>query len=175
MTIIETMVVIALIGILSALAVPGMQALIGAYIGKAAGAEVLFAVRAGRDFAQKYNAVTQVRTDGQFIVIEKQGHDSNDLIKPLTGTWVEEHRYKIDDSVTFINFPTQIYFCASPEGRYRLGSTTGTRVCAIGSVSQTSAQDTPTPPAIIEFKVREQQHTITVTSALGNATMRRGS
>ncbi len=180
MTLIETMAAVAIVGLLAALAVPAVGDLSAGYRAKSAAMEVLSAVRAGRDYSQKLNAVIQVRWDGSAVVLDAQDIDevanSEALVKVVNnGNWIEIRRYPVSSVVSMVTFPTQIYFCPTSEGRYRMGTADGTATCAIGNIAQIAPSNTGTADAKITFKALGKTYSITVASAVGTAKIKSGT
>lgn len=170
MTLVELMVVVSIVGLLAALAVPALGQTARTFRAKASAQEVLGGLRAARALAQKTNEPVRLIATPDSFVLQKPTFVPPDdgLVRAVdTTAWLEFRRIALPD-VKFTAFPsTGIVFCPTEEGRYRADALTGPALCPIGDLADASHD--------IRFSVQGQRYQIFFRAPLANARMRLGS
>lgn len=152
-SLIEAMVVVAIVGVLAALAVPNLSPMVTHYRALEGARSVLAAVNQGRGLAQRNNAPVEVFVEADRLTLRTAVVDENanpDAIRKIVTSWADDRVIHFgeqarvtgleltNNGTTTTPQPGQatatFRFCPSSDTYYRVGAAQ-TPVCGVGNVS----------------------------------------
>ena len=181
-SLIEAMVVVAIVGLLAALAVPNLSPLATHYRALEGARSVLAAVNQGRGLAQRNNAPVEVFVEADRLTLRTAvlADDQNpDAIRKIVTSWADDRVIHFGDDIgvtalelsgngTTTTVPpgqatATFRFCPSSDTYYRVG-TAQTPVCGVGNVASHSVR--------LTTALQEQRFVVEVRAALGAIDLR---
>lgn len=181
-SLIEAMVVVAIVGLLAALAVPNLTPLATHYRALEGARSVLAAVNQGRGLAQRHNAPVEVFVEADRLTLRSAVIDENanpDAIRKIVTSWADDRVIHfgegvrvtglelIADGTTTTPQPGQatatFRFCPSSDTYYRVG-VAQTPVCGVGNVTSHTVR--------LTTALQGQRFLVEVRAALGAIDLR---
>lgn len=168
-TMTELMVVVAIVGVLGALALPRFSETARTFRSREVAQEVLSALRGGRTLADKRNEPVLVReVQGNIALYTAQLLPPTDgyLVAVDMNDWELFRIFALQD-VKFTAFPPDgIVFCPSGDARYRRNTTSGDPVCALDDLASPPGEST------IRFEVVDMRYQVLFNAALATSRLR---
>lgn len=181
-SLIEAMVVVAIIGLLAALAVPNLTPLATHYRALEGARSVLAAVNQGRGLAQRHNAPVEVFIEADRLTLRNAvlADDQNpDAIRKIVTSWADDRVIHFGDDATVTGLeltangvtttprPGQanatFRFCPSSDTYFRVGAAQ-TPVCGVGNVTSHAVR--------LTTALHGQRFVVEVRAALGAIDLR---
>lgn len=176
-SLIELMIVVAIVAILATLAAPNIADTIQSYRAREMAVDVLQAFNEARTQAQASNGPIRLRLDVSGVLVvetptEAAGTSFTDILKVVdSSNWnpgkTFDTRRATFDAATNTVLSSGIYFCPSSRGTYREDTATGAALCALGDLTSHSLT--------ARYTVLGFPYEVELWAAVGNARFKSGT
>ncbi len=183
-TLLEAMVVVVLVGILSALAVPNIQATISHYKATTNSREALVAINAARGLSQRNNAPVELSLGVETVnLAEAVVRGSPAEVRKVVERFVVKRTITMPGDLQFLRIDTlaadgrtvassqaapgaSLRFCSSSDNYFREDTVAAAPICGVGNLASRTAK--------IVFTTGGEVWHVRVNAPLGNVDLKAG-